>query len=74
MEEAKQEEDELENNECKKCKLKASNILGLINHIEDSEKCYNSYGEDGLEVLKETAQIIIDGENGLQRAPKGKLL
>ena len=57
------EDDDIEN-ECKCCKLKASNILGLISHIEEAEKCYKVYGIDALNILKETAQSIISFENG----------
>ena len=65
-EETKQEpsEDDDIENECKCCKLKASNILGLISHIEEAEKCYKVYGIDALNILKETAQSIISFENG----------
>ena len=58
----KKEEDEIFENECKCCHLKASNILGLINHIEETEKCYKIYNVTGIELLKEAAQNIINGE------------
>lgn len=55
--------------ECKCCKLIASSLKGLINHINDTPTCLNFYGEKGLNLLlRELEDSEVKEENDEDKA------